>query len=154
VPGLVGGDASVVILAVREEIDVFTARRRTGEFAEAMGFGRVAVSELVIASSELAWNIVKYTPGGDITLSSVERDGDLALEIAARDTGPPFRNFRAATVDGNDDQGPIDPVALWKRRGIGGGLGAVLRFTDELVCRSVEGGKVVVAVRYLSRQRT
>jgi len=141
-----------VVVAVTSELDVVTARRETRVVASLLGFGRIAVAELVIVTSELAWNIVKHAERGDVSLSVVDSARGRALRIAARDTGRPFHDFRTAVEDGNDDRGPIDPLVLWKRRGIGGGLGAVGRFTDELWCEPDAAGKRVIAVRYLSRR--
>ncbi len=69
--------------------------------------------------------------------------------ISQVDHGPPFRSLESALQDGHDDQGPIDPVDMLKRRGIGGGLGAVVRFTHSLCVEEQDGGKRIVAVRYL-----
>jgi hypothetical protein len=55
-----------------------------------------------------------------------------------------------AMLDGCDDQGPIDPMELLHRKGIGGGLGAVLRLTHSLVVHPFADGKEIVVERYLT----
>ncbi len=51
-------------------------------------------------------------------------------------------------IDGNDDQGPIDPALLLRRGGLGTGLGAVARFADKLEYRDEDGGKTITARFY------
>jgi hypothetical protein len=50
-----------------------------------------------------------------------------------------------AMTDGYDDQGPIDPALILGRKGIGTGLGAVLRLADRLEHRITAEGKVLTA---------
>jgi anti-sigma regulatory factor (Ser/Thr protein kinase) len=111
--------------------------------------------EIAIATSELAVNIAKYGGGsGHITLDAVrDPHRGSGIRIVAGDRGPPFRDFEMALRDGCDEVGPLEPGELHGRHGLGAGLGAVARFTDELGWRAIEGGKEVHAVRYLDRPR-
>lgn len=139
---------------IREEIDVFRARHVAREVAEELGFTKLEREELAIVASELASNIVKYGVRGSIEIDEV-RDRVLGRGIALRahDRGPPFHDVQMALQDGCDDRGPLDPATLHKRRGIGGGLGAVIRFTDSFHCEHAEGGKTVIAIRYRKRPK-
>ncbi len=107
----------------------------------------------MIVVSELASNIVKYGKRGEIAFRRVtdetaERPG---IEIAASDVGPPIKDFESALRDGWTDGGPIDPARLFRRGGIGAGLGAVLRLTDRVSYEPTSTGKVITAHRYLRR---
>lgn len=140
-------------LHIAVDADVFGARQAVRSFAASMGFGRIVQSELVIVVSELASNILKYAGRGEIALRLVaDSAGRPGIEIAARDNGPPIADFELALRDGWSDGGPIDPVFLLRRRGIGAGLGAVARFSDTLDYEpSQSKGKTIVARRFLRR---
>ena len=77
------------------------------------------------------------------------------MVLRAKDSGPPFHDVTMAIQDGCDDRGPLDPAKLFKRRGIGGGLGAVIRFTDSFRCETAEdgSGKTVYVIRYSNRPK-
>jgi serine/threonine-protein kinase RsbT len=139
---------------VREELDVFEARRAVRRLAFDLGFGLHAREELVIVVSELGSNILKYGIEGDITFEPLndERLG-AAIKIVARDIGPPIADLTLALTDGYSDRGPIDPIELRKRRGFGAGLGAILRLTDSFEYVPGVGEKRLCVVRYLRRPR-
>jgi anti-sigma regulatory factor (Ser/Thr protein kinase) len=137
---------------VRDWIDMHHVQRRTMEFAKVVGFSRRECSELAIVASELTSNILKYGVRGSIELDAVADTGGTGMSIVASDCGPPFENLETAILDGHDDRGPIDPLHMLKRKGIGGGLGAVVRFTNSFRVETRPGGKEVHVVRYLSRR--
>jgi len=134
--------------------DVMHAQQAATLSARELGFDRVAAGELAIVASELATNILKYGVRGTLSfVEVVDLERGRALAIAARDHGPPFRDFVAALEDECDDRGPIAPEARFKRHGLGTGLGAVKRFSDRVECVPLADGKEVRAVRYLAKQR-
>jgi len=138
--------------AVVVDADVYGARNMVRRFAAAMGFGRVVQAELVIVASELASNILKYGKRGSIRVQLVQDDaGRPGIEIAASDIGPPIRDFDVALRDGWTDGEQIDPMLLLRRRGLGAGLGAVLRLSDRLTYHRDEHGKTITARRFLRR---
>jgi anti-sigma regulatory factor (Ser/Thr protein kinase) len=139
---------------VTADVHVFVARNAVRVSAEAMGFGRIQCDELVIVASELASNILKYGVRGEIVVGAVEdpEEGP-GLQIEARDDGPAFRDLAMAIRDGCGDAGPLDPATMSRRKGLGAGLGAVVRFTDSFECRQEERGKRIVVVRYVRRPR-
>jgi anti-sigma regulatory factor (Ser/Thr protein kinase) len=131
---------------------VFGARSAARSFAAGIGFGRTAQGEIVIVVSELASNILKYGVRGEIAFRGVSDDSNRpGIEIAASDVGPPIRDFASALRDGWTDGEPIDPRLLFRRKGIGAGLGAVLRLTDRVSYQPTSTGKVIVAQRFLKR---
>lgn len=128
------------IFQVRSRDDVDWIRCEARVHASRLGFGAHDSTAMAIVAVELATNILKYGLAGHIELLP---DGEDGAVIHAYDRGPPFRDFEAASVDGNDDRGPIDPATFARRGGLGGGLGAVRRLSDRVECIACEGGKRV-----------
>jgi anti-sigma regulatory factor (Ser/Thr protein kinase) len=117
-----------------------------------LGFSGRESGELAIVASELTSNILKYGIRGSIEIEAFADDKGSGIAIIARDYGPAFRDLKTALLDGHDDAGPIDPLHMLRRKGIGGGLGAVLRLTDSFRVEPEPDGKRVHVVRYLPRR--
>ena len=129
---------------VRALGDVLLARSRAQELAIQFGMGTRRATEIAIAVSELATNIVKYGIQGEVTLVLDPGAGARgSMRVVARDVGPPIRNLEVALQDGCDDTGPIDPALVLRRGGLGTGLGAVLRFADLFEYQQAETGKAI-----------
>jgi anti-sigma regulatory factor (Ser/Thr protein kinase) len=129
--------------------EVVTVSSHAGRMARELGFDARRAMELAIVVSELASNIVKHGVQGEIILSfnpDSPPQGEIIVE--AHDVGPPIRDLKLAMIDGNDDQGPIDPALILRRGGLGTGLGAVARLADRLEYRDEEGGKTITARFY------
>jgi anti-sigma regulatory factor (Ser/Thr protein kinase) len=129
---------------VRALGDVLLARSRAQELCIQFGMGTRRATEIAIAVSELATNIVKYGIHGEVELV-LDPDGGTrgSVRVTARDVGPPIRNLEVALQDGCDDTGPIDPALVLRRGGLGTGLGAVLRFADLFEYQQAETGKAI-----------
>lgn len=138
---------------VRDFVDVLHVQALTKRFAASLGFSARECGELAIVASELSSNILKYGPPGSIELTEAQDASGSGIRVIAHDIGPPFRNFELALQDGWDDAGPIDPLLMFRRKGMGGGLGAVVRLTDGMSVIAEAEGKSVVAVRYLKAKR-
>jgi anti-sigma regulatory factor (Ser/Thr protein kinase) len=135
-------------LAIREELDVFEARWIVQRVASAIGFSRREASELVLVASELATNILKFAPPGAIEVAKIEHEQHgPGIRIAARDSGPPLDDLEQIVAKSSQVGVPRE----WTGTGLGGGLGAVVRFTHSLFCLPCPGGKQMVAERYLRR---
>lgn len=134
------------------DFDVYAVQRAARKLGARLGFARDECVEIAIAASELTSNILKYGISGLVVLEAVD---DAArgpgVRVTARDRGPPFRDFELAVRDGYDDTGPLDPASLSHRSGIGKGLGAVKRFSDDLGWRPSAEGKEVWFSRYRAR---
>lgn len=143
------GRRAPVWVTVTEDLDVFEARWSVRRVAAAIGFAQTDTEELVVASSELATNILKFARPGRITVEEIEEpERGPGIRITARDSGPPLEDFdrvvaRSSVVGG---------VMEWTGRGLGGGLGAVSRFSDALRCVPCPGGKEIVAERFVRRR--
>lgn len=134
---------------VRAMGDVLIARKRAQELGVQFGLGSRRATELAIAVSELATNIVKYGIHGEVVLVLDPAVGVRGgIRVVARDVGPPIRNLEVALQDGCDDAGPIDPALVLRRGGLGTGLGAVLRFADLFEYQQGETGKAIIVTFY------
>jgi anti-sigma regulatory factor (Ser/Thr protein kinase) len=134
---------------VRDRSDTYGARHAVKAVGGQIGFSRRACDELAIVVSELCSNILKYGVHGSIRLE--ELTDERGIMIVARDFGPQFHDLSLAMQDGFNDRGPIDPMHMMKRGGIGGGLGAVVRFSHSFRVDSLPNGKAIEVVRYLDR---
>lgn len=134
---------------IRGRSEVVVVSSLAGRMAREFGLDARRAGELAIVVSELASNIVKHGVQGEIILT-LDPDslphGEITVE--AHDIGPPIRDLKLAMIDGNDDQGPIDPALFLRRGGIGTGLGAVARLADRLEYRDEEDGKTITARFY------
>jgi anti-sigma regulatory factor (Ser/Thr protein kinase) len=138
------------VFPIRERTGAIVAAGQARRFALAAGCNARRAEEVAIVVSELASNIVKHGVGGEIRISHDPGSppaGELYVE--ASDVGPPIRDLQMAMTDGYDDQGPIDPALILGRKGIGTGLGAVLRLADRLEHRTTAEGKVLTARFFL-----
>jgi anti-sigma regulatory factor (Ser/Thr protein kinase) len=133
------------IFPVRAMGDVLIVRKRAQELGVQFGLGGKRSTELAIAVSELATNIVKYGIHGEVVVILDQDTGVRGgIRVIARDVGPPIRNLEVALQDGCDDTGPIDPTLVLRRGGLGTGLGAVLRFADLFEYQQGETGKAII----------
>jgi anti-sigma regulatory factor (Ser/Thr protein kinase) len=137
--------------AIQGRSDAVVAASQARRFALGFGMAMRRATELAIVVSELASNIVKHGIRGEIRLAhdpEVPPGGEITIE--AHDVGPPIRDLQMAMTDGYDDQGPIDPALLLRRRGIGTGLGAVARLADRLEYRDKTAGEAEAAGKVLT----
>jgi len=134
---------------VEAELDVFDARRGADRIASAHGFSRVDTGCITLVVSELGYNIVRHGRSGRISFEVFEhaRHGT-ALRVVAQDQGAPIACLETALRDGHDGAGPIDPALLITRRGIGSGLGAIVRLSHEFRYERLEHGNSFTTVRY------
>jgi anti-sigma regulatory factor (Ser/Thr protein kinase) len=139
---------------VRESVDTFAVRRAARNEALKLGFPLRVAEELVLVVSELATNILKYGRHGFITIDALSDDQrGPGIQFEARDFGPPFHDFSLALLDRHDDRGPILPEARSISKGLGVGLGTVVRLTDRVEHEPLADGKIVRALRFVVRPR-
>ena len=88
-------------LRVETAIDIQRARRLVSTFASRSGLHRPQIDEIVLATSELADNLVKHTLfGGWLSCRIRESpEGDI-LEVEVADTGPGITDLARALEDG------------------------------------------------------
>jgi len=93
--------------------------------AASIGFSAVECEEIVVATTELASNLVKHAGGGSIALTTVSAGGRSGICIESQDGGPGIADIEQALTDGYSTAGSL-----------GIGLGAVNRLMDDLELRS------------------
>jgi hydrogenase maturation protease len=128
--------------------DVLGCTHQATEFATAHGFPDKDVWELTIAFSELASNVIRHGGGGHIRLEHVITP-EAGLLITAGDDGPGIGDIEASFAD-DFSKGRVLSESLGpeKREGLGSGLGAVRRLTDDVqVETSPESGTTIRAFK-------
>jgi len=106
---------------IEDDGDEVLVRSAATDTAAAIGFDETACEELGIVATELTTNILAHAGSGEVTVASVS-DGDReGIRIETRDAGPGIDDVAAAFADGQTTAGSL-----------GGGLGAVNRFMDQV----------------------
>lgn len=137
---------------VRQDLDVFLARAAVRDVAGRLGFSVRQVEELALIVTELCTNVLKHSGHGSLEILELrDREFGPGVRMIARDVGPPIADFAMASRDGFSDLGPLDPSL--RRRGIGAGIGSILRLSDRVDHAVEDGGNIVTASRYLVRPR-
>jgi serine/threonine-protein kinase RsbT len=136
---LTDGDRRVVHSIVYES-DLLTVRSVLRQAAKAAGLGLVAETKLITAGSEMARNILKYTPGGTFEVSEVRGERDLGVRAVFADDGPGIPDVEAAMTDGFTTSGSL-----------GLGLPGTKRLVDEFHIVSAPGGPTVVTMTMWAR---
>jgi anti-sigma regulatory factor (Ser/Thr protein kinase) len=106
----------MIAVTVQEQSQVSEARRRATEIAERHGFGGADAGKVALVATELATNLVKHSPGGEILVGTYEDRESSGVELMALDQGPGMANVAACLADGYSSAGTR-----------GQGLGAVVR---------------------------
>ena len=122
------GDDDAVI-SVTSTVDVEGARRTIRNFCLAAGLSPNRTEEMVVATSELATNLVRYSSvGGTVAyrLIEVPRRG---IEIETKDSGPGISDLASAEKDGFSTT----------RKSLGGGLSSARSLVDEFLIESQPG---------------
>ena len=126
-----------VVIPVTEEHHIAWARQAAAALAEEIGFKRVLVYHVATSVSELASNLFFHAnQGGALTLTPLERENEIGIEVVAEDDGPGIPDVELALQDGFSTGG-----------GLGGGLPGVKRLMDEFEIASTVGVGTRVAAR-------
>jgi len=130
---------SELTLQVSDVIGVENARRAVRMFSKDHGLSPQSSEELVIAVSELATNLVRYsTSGGSIRLQWSDGGPRQAIEVECTDSGPGIADLDEALREGFSSGG-----------GLGGGLSSVRRLVDEFSIESSPAATTVRIRKYL-----
>ncbi len=147
-------DARGKVVPVRESLDIFELRDALRAVASDLGFDAIACHELAIVVTELGTNILKYGNRGEVTIDPiVDDERGAGVRLIAEDEGPGIEDFETAIRDGHATSGPIDPADFLSRQGIGAGLGAVLRLSDEMTYERPAGQTRLCVTRFVRRAR-
>ena len=122
--------------AIRNELDIITARQAAREVARQTGFRLVLGTWIATVVSELARNILLYAQEGSITITVSVINDKQYIEIVAHDHGPGIANIDLAMSDGYST-----------RRGMGMGLPGSKRLMDDFQIESHLGQGTTVKAR-------
>ena len=106
----------MIAVPVQDQSQVAEARRRATDIAERHGFGGTDAGKVALVATELATNLVKHSPGGEMLVGTYEDAESSGIELLALDKGPGMANVAACLADGYSSAGTS-----------GHGLGAVMR---------------------------
>jgi serine/threonine-protein kinase RsbT len=121
-------DAGDLVIPVRADVDVVTARQRARVLVSGMRFSTSELTLIATAISEVARNIVTYAGSGEIVLRIVQRGSRRGLLVIARDQGPGIADIARAMEDGYSTS-----------RSLGLGLPGSRRLMDEFELASELG---------------
>lgn len=107
--------------------------------ASQIGFDRHDAGAIRLAVSELATNLVRYAPGGEMVVSVVSTENEVGILIQSRDSGPGIIDVGLALTDGYSTSG-----------GLGGGLPGVRRLMDDFAITTSPLGTSIEARKWLS----
>ena len=117
-----------VMVALKEEFDIVTARGAGREMARQLGFGSADQTRLATAISELARNALQYA-GEGVCLISDESDARRSrVKVVVEDHGPGIPDIEQAMTDGFTTGG-----------GLGAGLPGAKRLAHEFEIESEPG---------------
>jgi anti-sigma regulatory factor (Ser/Thr protein kinase) len=124
-----------VSLEVCSLLDAAVVRAVAKHFADFLQFPSLASGQVAICAGELATNIVKHAKKGCIIMSH-DSEG---LLLCAQDSGQGIEDISLAVLDGFSGVGFLRGDEQ-NRRGLGCGLGAILRLMDRVeFLRSEQG---------------
>jgi serine/threonine-protein kinase RsbT len=121
-------DAGDLVIPIKADVDVVTARQRARVLASGLRFSTSELTLIATAISEVARNIVTYAGRGEIVLRIVQRGPRRGLLVIARDQGPGIADIARAMEDGYSTS-----------RSLGLGLPGSKRLMDEFELASELG---------------
>jgi len=128
---------SETILSIGSDADIVLARTKGEKLARSIGMEKAQVSDVAIAISELASNLVKHrVTDGKIIIREIRADEKKGIEVVSSDRGPGIADIDQAMNDGYSTTGSL-----------GIGLPAVNRLMDEFQIRSNIGEGTLVTTR-------
>jgi serine/threonine-protein kinase RsbT len=126
-------------LPIDAEKDIAAARLDAWSEAVRLGLSKFKSVKVATAVSELARNIVFYAGRGMIELRPRLDEGEPRLEIVARDSGPGIDPAKLQTIFAGTYRSD---------RGMGKGLAAVKKLTDEFAIETAPGRGTVVTCAF------
>lgn len=126
-------------LPIDAERDIAAARLDAWSEAVRLGLSKFKSVKVATAVSELARNIVFYAGQGMIELRPRLDEGEPRLEIIARDSGPGIDSVKLQTIFAGTYR---------SERGMGKGLAAVKKLTDEFAIETAPGRGTVVTCAF------
>lgn len=138
-PARTGAPVGPKRLPIDAERDIAAARLDAWSEAVRLGLSKFKSVKVATAVSELARNIVFYAGQGMIELRPRLDEGEPRLEIIARDSGPGIDSAKLQTIFAGTYR---------SERGMGKGLAAVKKLTDEFAIETAPGRGTVVTCAF------
>lgn len=126
---------SELIVPIRGEPDLVTARLRGREIAATLNFSSSELTLIATAISEVTRNILSYAGSGELDLRLVRQGQKTGVSIIARDHGPGIADLFSAMQDGYSTS-----------NGLGLGLPGSKRLMDEFAIASEVGKGTTVTM--------
>jgi serine/threonine-protein kinase RsbT len=126
-----------IAVPIGAPVDVERARWEARRLVRALGFDVEGAESVVLATVELATNLLRYAQGGEIRLAPVAGPRGVGVQLESRDAGPGIADIDQALSDGFSTTG-----------GLGSGLPAVRRLMQTFVLESDTSGTRIVACRW------
>lgn len=121
---------------IKDDADIYVAAQRAQRFARELHFDEVSRTRLGTVTLELARNALVHGGGGEMVLRCLRDEGRVGLEILVTDRGPGIQDLEQAMANGYSTTG-----------GLGMGLGAARRLSDEFEIDSQPGGGTRILIR-------
>jgi serine/threonine-protein kinase RsbT len=135
--GMKANPSRNVSVEIRVEPDITRARAEARRLCEAAGTSGYTVQRVTTIVSELARNIVSYTPGGSIELV-LRTDGGPRMLVTSRDTGSGIPNLEE-----------ILSGKYRSRTGLGKGITGCRRLADVFrIDTTPKGTTIEIEVRF------
>jgi anti-sigma regulatory factor (Ser/Thr protein kinase) len=123
-------------VTVSDITQIGEVRRQANRIAANAGLNDSDCGKASIVATELATNLVRYSPGGEVLLRSLRDESAKGIELVAIDRGPGMTNIAHCLQDGFSTGGTA-----------GQGLGAIQRLSTEFDIYSTQPGGSVVFSR-------
>jgi len=123
-------------VAVRRDADILVACQKGRALAARLGMPESDQIAVVIATSEVAGNIVRYAGRGEIVLHPARQNDRQGIVVVARDEGPGIPNVARALQEGYSTG-----------EGLGLGLPGARRLMDEFEVVSESGKGTTITMR-------
>jgi serine/threonine-protein kinase RsbT len=121
---------------IKDEAGVYVGAQQVKKLARELGFDKVGQACLETIALELARNALIHGGGGEIQLGLLCDEKRVGVEIQVADNGPGIEDLERAMSDGYSTAG-----------GLGTGLGAARRLSDEFEIDSQPNGGTSVIAR-------
>jgi serine/threonine-protein kinase RsbT len=128
--------AAELVVPIRSEVDVVTARVRGRELAGEIGFAGSDLTVIATAISEVARNIMTYATSGEVVLQLANGHGRRGILVTATDQGPGITDVDLALQDGYSTT-----------KSLGLGLPGARRLMDEFEIDTRVGHGTTVTMR-------
>src|SRR6185312_15282292 len=100
-------EAWFVRISIEHPVDTQRAAECARSLAAAIGFPAHECEEIVVATTELASNLIKHAHGGSIDLSAASTAGRPGICIESQDRGPGISDLEQALTDGYSTAGSL-----------------------------------------------